>query len=655
MESNPLTLPPLSTSGEVITFYSYKGGSGCTMALFNVAVLLARQRNATTPLLMIDWDLEAPGLHNYFPESLREAKPGVLELFEACREQLQRHRNGSAAQGDQALAHEVLAAVGWEQYVSRVDQSSQLYLMRAGRFDESYGERLAAMRWDELFHMCPALFRCFAERLSRHFRYVLVDSRSGRTDSAGICTTLLPRKLVVVFTPSRPSLEGAGELVKRATTYRRSHEDEQRPLLVYPLPSRIEMGDGALRGLWRRGDERLRSPGYQAAFEDLIRECYGMPQVSLESYFDEVQLQQTHAVASGGASLRLDHGGDRFSLKRTFDAFLTWLAPGYFPWQSLPEIRLLSAIGDARHALGEGGGAARAVSQPLARDLNQLGELYLSEGKLRQALACFEESLTLRQRGLGEDHPDTLASKLNLALVLRQQGKLEEAHFLQECVCEAYERLLGTAHFDTLAARSELAATLGLQGQLGDALAMQDAVVDTYMRLLGADHLQTLAAKAARAELLLQAGDTERARSLQEQVLGARKRLLGAEHADTLRAKSALARTLLHMQEPEAARSLLEAVLHAQARRGGVDHPETRKAREQLLDVQLQLGLAPGELPVVHELHQNAAMDDYGDALVRPGRTRAAPATSSLWSRASDELMALDAHLAGTPPRTPSR
>ncbi|WP_373988156.1 KGGVGR-motif variant AAA ATPase [Duganella sp. BuS-21] len=654
MEPHPLTLPPLSTSGEVMTFYSYKGGSGCTMALLHVAMLLARQRNATTPLLMIDWDLEAPGLHHHFPEAQRDAGPGVLELFEACREQLQRHRNGSAAQADEALAHEVLDAVGWEKYVTRVDQSSQLYLMRAGRFDDSYGDRLAAMRWDELFHVCPALFRCFAERLSLHFRYVLVDSRSGRTDAAGICTTLLPRKLVVVFTPSRQSLDGAQALVTRATTYRRSHEDEQRPLLVYPLPSRVEMADAVQRAQWRRGDERRRAPGYQAAFEALIRECYGMPQVSLESYFDEVQLQQTHPIAAGALpSARQNQGGDRFSLRRTFDTFLSWLAPGYFPWQSLAEIRLLTEIGEARRTLEEGGGAARAVSQPLARDLNQLGELYRHEGRLRQALACFEESLTLRQRGLGEDHSDTLASKASLAAVLRQQSKLEEAHFLQACVSEAHERLLGPAHFDTLAARRDLAATLGLQGRLAEALAMQDAAVDTYMRLLGAEHLLTLTAKAERAELLLQGGDTEHARSLQEQVLVARKRLLGAEHADTLQAKSALARTLLHMQELEAARSLLEAVLHAHERRGGADHPDTRKAREQLMDVQLQLGLTPGELPVVHELHQNASMDDYGDALLRPGRQRPALAAGSLWSRASDELVALDAQLSAS--RTPSR
>jgi tetratricopeptide (TPR) repeat protein len=182
---------------------------------------------------------------------------------------------------------------------------------------------------------------------------------------------------------------------------------------------------------------------------------------------------------------------------------------------------------------------------------------------------------------------------------------------------------------------------------------MQDGVLDTYTRLVGPEHLQTLGAKAARAELLLQRGDIQLARSVQEQVLAAHKRLLGAEHPDTLRSKTALAYTLLQMQELDTARSLLDAVLQAYLRRLGPDHPETGKAREQLIDVQLQLGVPADEAPMVPELHQDAAMDDYGDALVRPLRRRGALTANSAWSRTADEMVALDGALYGgrTPPR----
>lgn len=666
MENVSLSLTPLSDSGEVVTFYSYKGGTGRTMALSNLAVLLARQHNSTSPVLMIDWDMEAPGLHHYF--DLHEERPGVLELFEACREQLlSRYRPQSdgeavvpgsaahdsaapegAALDSEALANEVLAAVGWQQYVSRVDQSSQLYLMRAGRFDHTYGERLAAMHWDDLFDRCPALFRCFADLMARHFRYVLVDSRTGRTDSAGICTTLLPRKLVVVFTPNRQSLEGVEALVSRAAAYRSSHEDEQRPLLVYPLPSRIEMGDSIQRAQWRRGAPEQHIIGYQPIFERLMRDCYGLPHVSLDSYFDEVQLQQTRTFAYGEQlAVRMDQGGDRFSLTRTFEAFLDWLGPGYFPWQSAREIHLLSAVADTRHALEQGGGeagiGARALSQPLARDLNLLGEMYRQEGRLRQAAACFEESLALRQRAMGDDHLDTLTSKGNLAGVLRLQGQLDEAQFLEEGVIAARERMLGPEHPDTLAARASLAATLAQQHRTAEALNIQDSVLDAYLRQLGPEHLLTLACQAARAELLFQRGDIDHARQAQEQVLAARKRTLGAEHADTLRSKTALARTLVVARDLDGARRLLDEVVRAQAGRLGAEHPDTRRT-QALLDGVVQQAAV---LPTAAELHQDAAMDDYGDALARPPHLRALTPYQPGADWTSSSAMAYVAHKAG--------
>ena len=118
MECQRLSLPPLTAPGEVVTFYSYKGGTGRTMALSNIAVLLARRENASVPVLMLDWDMEAPGLHHYFEQ--HEERPGVLEFFEACRQQLERfsleapaaRADGPDAGGaDAALAQRVLDAI----------------------------------------------------------------------------------------------------------------------------------------------------------------------------------------------------------------------------------------------------------------------------------------------------------------------------------------------------------------------------------------------------------------------------------------------------------------------------------------------------------------------------------------------------------------
>ena len=50
-------------SGRIVTFYSYKGGTGRSMALANFAWI---QAASGKKVLVIDWDLEAPGLHRYF-------------------------------------------------------------------------------------------------------------------------------------------------------------------------------------------------------------------------------------------------------------------------------------------------------------------------------------------------------------------------------------------------------------------------------------------------------------------------------------------------------------------------------------------------------------------------------------------------------------
>jgi hypothetical protein len=78
-----------ASAGDIVTFYSYKGGTGRSMALANVGVILARGvLPKEKPVLMIDWDLEAPGLYKYFLDDERLsslwAKPrsgGLIELL----------------------------------------------------------------------------------------------------------------------------------------------------------------------------------------------------------------------------------------------------------------------------------------------------------------------------------------------------------------------------------------------------------------------------------------------------------------------------------------------------------------------------------------------------------------------------------------------
>ena len=53
----------------IVTFYSYKGGVGRSMALANVAEWFRLQG---LKVVMVDWDLEAPGLESFFSADTAE-------------------------------------------------------------------------------------------------------------------------------------------------------------------------------------------------------------------------------------------------------------------------------------------------------------------------------------------------------------------------------------------------------------------------------------------------------------------------------------------------------------------------------------------------------------------------------------------------------
>src|SRR3954471_19766260 len=62
-----------------VTFYSYKGGVGRSLALANIACLLAEHLEHPQRVLLWDFDLEAPGLHKLFPARIPR-KFGFVDL-----------------------------------------------------------------------------------------------------------------------------------------------------------------------------------------------------------------------------------------------------------------------------------------------------------------------------------------------------------------------------------------------------------------------------------------------------------------------------------------------------------------------------------------------------------------------------------------------
>ena len=88
---------------------------------------------------------------------------------------------------------------------------------------------------------------------------------------------------------------------------------------------------------------------------------------------------------------------------------------------------------------------------------------------------CIERTLADRERVLGADHPDTLASRNNLAGAYRSAGRLDEAIALFERTLADRERVLGADHPHTLTSRNNLAGAYESAGRLDEAIPLYRA------------------------------------------------------------------------------------------------------------------------------------------------------------------------------------
>lgn len=182
----------------VTTFYSYKGGVGRTMALINVAILLAQ---AGKRVLIVDFDLEAPGIPSFDLFRRAGSRAGVVDYVCSYR--------------DTGRAPDVA------DFIVRCTDGDRapIWLMPAGRHTQpGYAEKLYSIDWKDLYdnHEGFLMFEDMRNQWAAHeagFDYVLIDSRTGHTDVGGICTRQLPDAVVVMFLPNDQNIEGLKPIV----------------------------------------------------------------------------------------------------------------------------------------------------------------------------------------------------------------------------------------------------------------------------------------------------------------------------------------------------------------------------------------------------------------------------------------------------------
>lgn len=176
----------------IVTFYSFKGGVGRTMALVNAAMELTQRGRK---VLVVDFDLEAPGIPTFEPFASAATSPGVVDYI-----------------SDYMKKREAPDVERYLLKCSAPTDTGELWVMPAGKQDLDYSARFNSINWQRLYdeHSGFLMFEDMKAQWKRVLApdYVLIDSRTGHTDVGGICTRQLPDAVVLMFFPNEQNLQG---------------------------------------------------------------------------------------------------------------------------------------------------------------------------------------------------------------------------------------------------------------------------------------------------------------------------------------------------------------------------------------------------------------------------------------------------------------
>ena len=213
---------------------------------------------------------------------------------------------------------------------------------------------------------------------------------------------------------------------------------------------------------------------------------------------------------------------------------------------------------------------------------NNLAGTYRASGRLDKAIALYEQNLEDSIRVLGTDHPSTLTSRLNLAGAYQAAGRLHEAIPLYEQVFSGRSRVLGPDHRSTLMSRDELAGAYREAGRLDEAITLKKQILADAMRIMGPDSPGASAARNNLAATYRDAGRLDEAIPLYQENLDNVTRTLGLHHPETLASRHRLAGAYRDAGRLDDAIPLYQENLTDFTRLAGPDHPETLASRATL-------------------------------------------------------------------------
>ena len=258
----------------------------------------------------------------------------------------------------------------------------------------------------------------------------------------------------------------------------------------------------------------------------------------------------------------------------------------------------------------------------VAAELHALtGRVYLSIGLHPEAERHLPVAFELRKHALGDEHPDTLSAMGMLAILYRDQGRLDDAETLQLQILEIMKRVLGEEHSSTLDGMAVLAGLYRVLGRFAEAETLGLKTLEVRKRVLGEEHPRTLLCMGSLAMLYQTQGRFAEAEKLYLQVLEVQKRVPSEE--DTATFTASLANLYLRLGRLAEAEPLLLQVLKTKKRVLDEEHPSTLTSMNHLANVYAMQGryreaeplflqVLEGQKRVLGEKHPNTLINMGG-------------------------------------------
>jgi tetratricopeptide (TPR) repeat protein len=254
------------------------------------------------------------------------------------------------------------------------------------------------------------------------------------------------------------------------------------------------------------------------------------------------------------------------------------------------------------------------AAQPLveASIRKTVGGVYIDLGAFPEAMLQFQRALQVRQRLLGETHPETLASMDDVAAVLERQGKFAEAEDVFAKVLAIRRKTMGEQAPETLTSMFNVAGTMSDRGELAEADALYSEILPMSIRAYGQEDFKVLAVMINLSEIFMEERKYEQAQSLYEKTLDILKRKLGDQLYGTITLRAGLAHVYGIQGKYDRARQMLVPALDEERRILGDRHLSTLETMNDLARLYMQEGKSSAAEALYREGLQ-AAQETLGD------------------------------------------